>query len=90
MVSSGEFCWDLEPGGGQEKPREARKGQDGPGSGSNSSSSGSSVSGSPGDSKHFDMFWLELQGTGGSPGDSNELRSCGKNLHLITPSWHNR
>ena len=31
MVSSGEFCWDLEPGGGQEEPGEARKGNDGPG-----------------------------------------------------------
>ena len=31
MASSGEFCWDLEPGGGQEEPGEARKGQDGPG-----------------------------------------------------------
>ena len=31
MASSGEFCWDLEPGGGQEEPRGARKGQDGPG-----------------------------------------------------------
>ena len=27
----GEFCWDLEPVGGQEEPRGSRKGQDGPG-----------------------------------------------------------
>ena len=27
MASSVEFRWDLEPGGGQEEPRDARKGQ---------------------------------------------------------------